>query len=65
VGEPTVLVEEGRVDRKNMRREGVSDDDLMAAVRDQGLADPADVRLAVLEPDGTISIIPRERDHEH
>jgi len=64
VGVPSILVEDGRVDRKSMRGEGVSDDDLIAAVRDQGLSSLADVRLAVLERDGTISVIARDRNHE-
>jgi uncharacterized membrane protein YcaP (DUF421 family) len=32
----------------------------MAAVRDQGLAGVEGVKLAVLEMDGTINVIPRE-----
>ena len=61
VGAPTVLVQDGRVIRQHMRHQGVSDNDLMAAVRDQGVGELAGVRLAVLEVDGTISVIPREQ----
>ncbi len=64
VGVPKVLVEGGRANRREMRREGVSRGDLMAAVRDQGVADLSGVRLAVLEADGSISIIPAERGPE-
>ncbi len=60
VGIPTIIVEDGQVRRRELRREGVSPDQLRAAVRDRGLADLADVRLAVLEVDGTISVIPAE-----
>jgi uncharacterized membrane protein YcaP (DUF421 family) len=60
VGVPTVIVEDGRVRRRDLRREGITRDELRAAIRDRGLIDPADVRLAVLEVDGTISVIPRE-----
>lgn len=60
VGVPTVIVEDGRVRRRDLRREGVTRDELRAAVRDRGLIDLADVRLAVLEVDGTINVIPRE-----
>jgi len=59
-GVPTVLVQDGRPIRAHLRREGVSETDLMAAVRDQGLADLDHVKLAVLEIDGSISVIPRE-----
>jgi uncharacterized membrane protein YcaP (DUF421 family) len=59
-GSPTVVVENGRALRHNLRREGVTREELIQAVREKGLADLAAVRLAILEPDGTISIIPRE-----
>ncbi len=59
-GEPTVLVTDGRFDDRALRRESVSEDEVLAAAREQGLAKLSDVRLAVLEPDGTISIIPRD-----
>lgn len=61
VGAPTVLVEEGRPLRANLDREGVTEDELMAAVRDQGLPNVSDVRLAILEIDGSISVVPRTR----
>ncbi len=60
VGAPTVLAQDGRAVRRHLHREGVSEGELMAAVRDQGLAGLAAVRLAVLEIDGTISVVPRE-----
>jgi uncharacterized membrane protein YcaP (DUF421 family) len=59
-GAPTVIVEDGRAIRRNMRREGVTEEDLRAAVRDQGVADLAGVKLAVLESNGSISVVPRE-----
>lgn len=59
-GTPTVLVEDGRVIRRHLRSEGVTDGELMGAVREQGLADLAGVKLAVLENDGSISVIPRQ-----
>lgn len=64
VGAPTVIVHNGRMIRPNMRREGLTENDLMAAVRDMGLDNLARVRLAILEIDGTISIIPQEHAQE-
>lgn len=57
-GVPTVIVENGRADRLAMRRQGITNAELMSAVRHQGLAKLDDVKLAVLEVDGEISIVP-------
>ncbi len=60
VGSPTIIVHDGHVLRDRMRRERVSDDELQAAVREFGLDDVGAVDLAVLEVDGSISIVPRK-----
>ena len=59
IGAPTVLILHGRIDRDHLRRESVSMDDLLRALREHEVPDPADVRLAVLEVDGSISVVPR------
>lgn len=66
VGEPVVLISDGHVRRKALEREGVTRDELMAALREHGLSDIGDIRLAVLEVDGDISVVPSEsRVHRH
>jgi uncharacterized membrane protein YcaP (DUF421 family) len=57
-GEPRLLVRDGRLLDKALRQEGLERDDVRAAVRAHGLTRIEEVRLAVLETDGTISIIP-------
>jgi uncharacterized membrane protein YcaP (DUF421 family) len=57
MGTPTVLVFHGKLIDKNMRSEGVTDNQLMGEIRNSGVEDVSKVRLAVLETDGTISII--------
>ena len=54
---PTVLVTKGVVDSKAMAKEGISKDEIEMAIREHGVADLKDVDLAVLESDGSISII--------
>src|SRR5215467_2177820 len=49
VGEPAVLLSDGRAQWERMRREGVTRDELMAALREHGVTDLDEVRLAVLE----------------
>jgi uncharacterized membrane protein YcaP (DUF421 family) len=58
-GEPLVLVEDGRVLERNMRRERITRDELAAEARQQQIGDLSDVRFAVLETSGRISFIPR------
>ena len=54
----TPLIHKGRLIRRNMRRELVTEQELMAALRGQGIDDPSDVDSACLEADGEISVIP-------
>ncbi len=56
-GSPTVLAHHGRLVATNMRREGITEQDLMLAARRQGLADISDARIAILEMDGSISVL--------
>lgn len=61
-GRPIRLVTDGAIDRDAMRRAGVSERDLEQALRAQaGVTDPARVRLATLERDGTISVLPADQ----
>src|SRR5258708_1937030 len=59
IGTPTVLIHYGKIDRDHLRREGVSMDELLRVLREHEVPDPADVRVAVLEVDGSISVVPR------
>jgi uncharacterized membrane protein YcaP (DUF421 family) len=60
MGVPTVLVLHGRLVRANLKHEHVDEQEVLMEMRQQGLDRLADVRLAVLETDGTISIVPVE-----
>lgn len=61
-GEPVVLARDGKVFRQVLRRELVSHDDFAEALRMNNIDDVGDVRLALLETNGRISVIPRERE---
>lgn len=58
IGSPTVLVSDGNVVEDNMHREDVTPEELEAALHEHGLEKADEVRLAVLEIDGTISVVP-------
>ena len=57
-GQPVVLVENGKMIERNMKRERITMEDIEAEGRIQQVADIADMRWAVLETNGAISIIP-------
>jgi uncharacterized membrane protein YcaP (DUF421 family) len=58
-GTPTVLVEDGDLIEPHLRREGLEKPELEMVVREHGIDSLHDVKLAVLETDGSISIVPR------
>lgn len=60
-GEPRLLVRDGRMLERAIEAEGLEVDEVRAAIRSHGLAGVDDVRFAVLETDGSISVIPRDR----
>lgn len=55
---PAVIVRDGELIPEVMKREGVDRQEVEMSMREHGVADMKDVQLAVLEPDGTISIVP-------
>lgn len=55
-GTETVLIEKGRVDQQALKRETLSEMELMTAIRRQGLSDFSEVEKCVLEPNGTFYI---------
>ncbi|MBI4638862.1 MAG: DUF421 domain-containing protein [Candidatus Rokubacteria bacterium] len=57
--EPTLLIHNGRILAENMRRERVTLEELHAALRRSGIVEPGQVRFAVLEESGAISVVPR------
>ena len=61
-GLPVDLVVDGEVNEHALNREQVTLDELAMAVREQGVAEFEDVRRAVLETNGLISVIPESDD---
>lgn len=59
-GTPLVLLEKGRWHEDSLLSESLTDDDVMATARDQGLKSLEQIEYAVLERNGQISIIPVE-----
>lgn len=59
---PLLLIKEGRMQRRNMRRELITMDDLQSELRQAGISDIRRVRRAYLEGDGTFSVLRYEDD---
>ena len=57
--QPVILVYQGKIEDQKLRHEGISIDSLEEAARAHGIANLKDVETAVLEMNGTISIIPK------
>jgi uncharacterized membrane protein YcaP (DUF421 family) len=59
-GQPSLLIHDGEVIAAHMAREHISMDALECAVREHGVATYKEVALAVLEVDGSISVLKYE-----
>ncbi|HXN92484.1 MAG TPA: YetF domain-containing protein [Candidatus Sulfotelmatobacter sp.] len=55
---PSVIIKDGKFVSGAMQREGVTQEECEMAIREHGVKDLKEVQLGVLEPDGTISIVP-------
>ena len=58
-GRPQILVHNGLLDEAMLASERITRHELMAAVRQAGLSDVAEVRVAILETNGRINVIAR------
>ena len=56
-GEPIVVIQEGRLIDKNLRRERMTPDDVAVEMRMQQIASFDEVQWAILETDGQISFV--------
>lgn len=59
-GEPTLLIHNGQCITSHMAKEHISMDELNRALREHGVACAGDAALAVLEVDGSISVLKYE-----
>ena len=60
-GEPLVLIHDGRVNERALRRQRLTRHELMAALREAGCAAIDEVQAAILENNGRISVVPKAR----
>ena len=60
IGDPVLIVRNGRLLWGAMKQEGLTREHVMAAMREHGIGVLDDVQMAVLEVNGEISIVPKE-----
>jgi uncharacterized membrane protein YcaP (DUF421 family) len=58
-GPPQVLIRDGRILRANLKKELVTEDELMSQLREQGVDNAEEVERAYIEGNGKISVIRR------
>lgn len=54
---PEILIHDGKLDFEKLSRLGITDEELKEAMREHGIEHYKEVKLAILEVDGNISII--------
>ena len=59
---PEILIHNGNLDFKSLSKLNISNDELKEAMREHGVENFKDVKLAMLEIDGNISIISNEKE---
>jgi uncharacterized membrane protein YcaP (DUF421 family) len=62
---PLPLIKNGKLLRTNMRRELITEADLLGQMREQGISDISKVKAAYIESDGRISIIERKEEQHN
>lgn len=57
-GNPTLLINNGQFVEEHLRQEHIDREEVLMALREHGLDEPSAARMAVLEVDGSISVVP-------
>ena len=58
-GEPIVIIQDGKVIDRNLKRDRLTEDDVAEEMRAQQIASFEDVEWGILESNGTMSFIPK------
>lgn len=59
-GQPAIIIRSGRLDIQKLRQMRLTTDEVVETLRKQNVASVADVKYGVIEPDGTLTVIPRQ-----
>ncbi|HJV16868.1 MAG TPA: DUF421 domain-containing protein [Bacillales bacterium] len=64
-GNPTIIIQRGKINEIAMRKQRYNFDDLMMQLREKDIRSIADVEFAILEPSGKLSVIQKEKDQNN
>ena len=64
-GKPSVIVNRGRVNFREMKRIRYNLDDLLCQLRGQSIKSLAEIDYAILETNGKLSVFKNEKDHQY
>lgn len=56
---PSTLIKDGTINQKELMKNRISPDELLSELRQRGVCEPADIKYAILEQNGLLSIIPK------
>ncbi|MDF2858483.1 MAG: rane protein, partial [Neobacillus sp.] len=62
-GQPTVIINKGKIDEHAMRKQRYNFDDLMTQLREKDIRSIADVEFAILESSGSLSVIEKQMNN--
>jgi uncharacterized membrane protein YcaP (DUF421 family) len=57
---PLRLIKDGQILHRNLRRELITEEELMSQIRQQGIDDISRIKEAVMEGDGRVSVVTEE-----
>ena len=61
-GTPSIIINNGKIDEKVMRKQRYNFDDLLTQLREQGIIDVTEVQFAILETSGKLSVMKVEKN---
>ncbi|HYQ87802.1 MAG TPA: YetF domain-containing protein [Bacteroidota bacterium] len=64
-GMPTLLIHNGKIIRSHLESEEITEEELERVIREHGIESILEVKEAVMESDGTVSVIPKAGGERH
>jgi uncharacterized membrane protein YcaP (DUF421 family) len=63
--QPVVVAKNGRWSQDELKKQELTDEEVLAALREHGLESVTETKLVVLEADGSLSVVPKDGNVQH